>query len=372
MDNKLFDTETKIHRLCSIISLLLLACGLLSASHAFGQNNRIEYNGKSIFLSGANVAWIHYARDIGDPDTPLDKVSFARMFKSVRNNRGNCLRFWIHINGMNTPEFDGRLVSAPGERVLEDLKSLCDLAYEYDVGLILCLWSFDMQRIKDDPIPNSHLLRNRNILTTDSGMDSYIQNALIPMVGSLKEHPGIIAWEVFNEPEGMTEVGNWNETQHVAQHDVQKFTNRCAGAIRQTDPKAKITNGAWSMIAGSDQDGNTNYYTDERLIAAGGDPMGTLDFYSVHYYDWDKNSPFQKPYSHWLWDKPTVIAEFHPHCDNCGDGSNFENLYKNGYAGALAWSYTDHEKGHWKAILKDMKLMSKKYKADVSLNRPNK
>jgi hypothetical protein len=357
-----FAAKTYAIRLRSIIFHFLLTFGILSAS----QNNRIEYNGKLIFLSGANAAWINYAKDIGNPDAPFDKASFTRMFKVVSDNGGNSLRFWIHINGASTPEFKGHSVVGPGVRALEDLKSLCDLAYEYKVGLILCLWSFDMQRIKEWPIPDEHLARNKYILTTDKGLDSYLQKALIPMVVSLKEHPGIIAWEIFNEPEGMTEIGDWDVTQHVTQHDVQKFTNRCAGAIRRADPSCKITNGAWSLIAGSDQDGNTNYYTDERLIAAGGDELGILDFYSVHYYDWDKNSPFLKPYSHWKWDKPTVIAEFHPHCNNCGEGSNFDNLYKNGYAGALAWSYTDHEKGHMKAMLKEMKLMSEKYKTNIN------
>ena len=40
-----------------------------------------------------------------------------------------------------------------------------------------------------------------------------------------------------------------------------------------------------------------NYYTDTCLIAAGGKPQGTLDFYQIHSYAnngvWDYNGPFK-------------------------------------------------------------------------------
>jgi hypothetical protein len=76
----------------------------------------------------------------------------------------------------------GNLVTGPGNRAISDLKSICDIAYNNDIGLILCLWSFDMQRIKDGGLPADILARNKNILTNDDGLNSYIENALAPMV----------------------------------------------------------------------------------------------------------------------------------------------------------------------------------------------
>ena len=50
---------------------------------------------------------------------------------------------------------------------------------------------------------------------------------------------------------------------------IQRFVNRVAGTAHREVPTSKVSNGCWSFYAGSDQGSNFNYYTDERLIAAG-------------------------------------------------------------------------------------------------------
>jgi hypothetical protein len=361
----IFDMKRLTRRGIFILSLVLLISALL-----FPQNNRIEHIGKGIFLNGANVAWINFAHDIGNPDAPTDTAYFRKIFREIHDNGGNSMRLWLHTNGTATPEFSGNLVTGPGNRAISDLKSICDIAYNNDIGLILCLWSFDMQRIKDGGLPADILARNKNILTTDDGLNSYIENALIPMVDSLKEHPGIIAWEIFNEPEGMTEVGNWDITQHVSQQNVMKFINKCAGAIHRTDTTAKVTNGAWSFFAASDADGGTNYYSDARLIAAGGDTAGILDLYTVHYYDWDDTSPFLQPYSHWNLDKPLVIAEFFTNCKYCGtNNENNKTLYEYGYAGAMGWQYIEDQ--YRTGILNELQRTFDLYGNDIMPNDPH-
>ena len=361
----LFNKTRLVRRVILLLSLVLLISGLL-----FPQNNRIEHNGKAIFLSGANVAWINFAHDIGDPEGSTDTAHFRKIFREIHDNGGNSMRLWLHTNGTATPEFTGNLVTGPGNRAISDLKSICDIAYNNDIGLILCLWSFDMQRISDGGLPAEILARNKNILTTDDGLNSYIENALIPMVDSLKEHPGIIAWEIFNEPEGMTEIGNWDITQHVSQQNVMKFVNKCAGAIHRTDTAAKVTNGAWSFFSASDVGVGTNYYSDARLLAAGGDTAGMLDFYTVHYYDWDDTSPFLKPCSHWNLDKPLVIAEFFTNCVNCSTkNENYETLYLNGYAGSMGWQYIEDQ--YREGILKELQRTFDLYGNDIMPDDPH-
>jgi hypothetical protein len=340
---------------------------LFFAISAGCQNGRIEFNNKNLFLNGSNIAWIEFGADVGPGTT--DFKAFEEVFSEARNYGGNCMRLWLHTDGVVTPEFSGLKVVGPGAGTIADIRKILDLAYERDIGLILCLWSFDMLRKKNG---DEVIRRNKGILTSDSLMESYIINSLIPMVDSLKNHPGIIAWEIFNEPEGMCydiTFGGWKFNEHVSIADIQKFINRCAAAIHNSDASQKVTNGAWSLISATDKLGYTNYYSDERLIAAGGEVIGTLDFYTVHHYDWLDNSPFQHSYNYWGWDKPMVIAEFYPLCGNCGPFSNYEHLYKNGFAGALGWDWRGDSATQ---IRNEMLYMFTNYPEDISIRDSRK
>jgi hypothetical protein len=283
---------------------------------------------------------------------------------------GNCMRLWLHTNGSNTPAWSGNTVTGPGSGTVTDLKNILDKAYERRIGMVLCLWSFDMLRTSyGSTITN----RANAILTNPTNRLSYINNSLIPMVQALAGHPAIVGWEIFNEPEGMSNEFGWTFTQHVPMSNIQAFVNLCAGAIHRTDPSAKVTNGAWSFYSTSDVGaGNFNYYRDDRLIAAGGDPDGTLDFYTVHYYDWagTVRSPFHRPASYWGLTKPLVVAEFYPgppDCVNCGS-SPYETLYSLGYAGALAWSWTDSSQSSMLGLIQGM---AENHPADVIIIRNN-
>jgi len=314
-----------------------------------------------LFLNGSNVAWIEFARDIGTAG--VDFEQFGSIFRMAHDYGANSMRLWLHTTGEYTPEFSGDSVIGPGEGAISDLEQILDSAYMNDIGLILCLWSFDMLHES-----RSVAERNRRFLQTDSLAESYINNALIPMVDSLQGHPGIIAWEIFNEPEGMCNdilYGGWGNVLHISIEDVQKFINRCSGAIHRTDASAKVTNGAWSFISTTDVGTNTNYYTDSQLIDAGGDADGILDFYTVHYYDWADDSPFEHPYSYWELDKPLVVAEFFPDCNRCGDFSNYENLYNNGYAGAMGWQWAEQTADN---IRKEMQYMFNHHTEDVDID----
>lgn len=320
------------------LTLLLFSQFSLFGSSASAEPDRIGWNNRKLFLNGANVSYINFARDIGPGKTYFDQ--FEKMFQEVHAAGGNCMRLWLHTNGVNTPEFEASgYVIGPGENATEDLQKILDLACENNVGLILCLWSFDMLRWElDEPIR----LRNKCLLTEASYTQAYIEHALIPMVKSLKGHPALIAWEIFNEPEGMSEKFGWKHCDRVKMQDIQRVVNQCAGAIRRADPQALITNGAWSVYSAVDRKGCTNFYTDDALIKAGKDPDGTLDFYSLHYYDWagKQNSPFEKPAAYWQLDKPLVCAEFEM-TESFGIAGREKHmkLYKNGYAGALGYAW---------------------------------
>jgi len=386
-------------------------------------SDRVRLGGKEIFASGGNVAWIQFSRDVGPGETKLD--TFEDIFQQVQNSQGNTMRFWLHTSGQFTPAWNdsNSEVTGPGEGTIKDLRDILDLAQEHDVGLQLTLWSFDMLASN---FPTEVVERNYDLLTQPDLTQTYIDNALKPMVEQLGGHPAILGWEIFNEPEGMTErYGFGRVDKTVTMEDVQRFVNLTAGAIHRTDPNALVTNGAWSFISLSDaepptavkaeepepltetelaevqrvlsrkfrsevsraeakrfvqtlqSDPDRNFYTDQRLIDAGGDPRGTLDYYNVHYFEWAGTdlSPFHNDKSHWGLGKPLVVGEFHMGTDENDDDSEasfgvhyrdfFTTLHDRGYAGGLGWSwfgYYNNDEGDrfakdWPRMLENMETM---------------
>lgn len=398
--------------------LFIWLAAFIFSQPVFSQNNRVGYNNQKLFLSGSNLAWVSFASDLNSTNSKANANTIANWMLQMHDNGGNAMRWWLHTDGTSSPVFSpNNLVTGPGANTITDLKRVCDLAWEREIGLDLCLWSFDMLvKTKSASVIN----RNTLLLTDTTYTNAYIKNCLKPMVQALKGHPGILCWEIFNEPEGMSNEFGWSHTNHVPMAVIQRFVNLCAAAIHEIDPAAKVTNGSWAFAASSDVTLNKNsadnelniatmtyaekknlenfvyqkygfqltaeeivnqfrklavtrknYYSDSQLQAAGGKTNGTLDFYSVHYYVGlgVNNSPFTHPANFWSLDKPLVVAEFAASSTNDGVPKDvlYKYLYANGYAGALAWSWTDVNLSTREDMLAWMKVIWDLYKADVDV-----
>jgi Cellulase (glycosyl hydrolase family 5) len=305
------------------------------------------------FTSGVNVAWVRFAADVPNPQIS----TFQTLFQNVHAAGGRVVRWWFHTNGTVTPGYDANGMAQPiSSSNIGDVRAILDAARAAGVMVIISLWSFDMLKAT---VPMATLANNVSLLTVDANRQAYVTNVLTPLVTALAHHPGLYAWETFNEPEGMVSGQSWRPFTGVRQadggmlagqavdlHSIQRTVNWFAAAIHDVDPSALVTNGTWEFQASANLSGMMNVYSDSQLNSAGGKSNGTLDFYEVHYYasNGAKYSPFANPAAHWLLDKPTVIGEFYAlDQDGVLAKDTYTALHTGGYSGAWAWQYLHND-----------------------------
>ena len=326
---------------------------------ATASKNRLIHRGKPIFLSGINVAWgpapafcsdiLYLNPGCKTQQCVSERNFFEQMLQEVSSAGGNSVRFWLLGDGSILPvnNYKSRLVTRIPAAQIASVNWLLDMGTKYNIVFILCLWSFDM--VNDQGYGAAYGMWN-TIVTDPGHTDSFISNWLMPFTNAVKDHPALLALEVFNEPEGMM-VENWGwtlcpsgkpECARITINQAQRFANRVASAIHSASASLKVTVGSWSYIANSIVNGNWNLWSDKQLVAAGGKPDGTLDFYQVHYYNWayPQNSPFVHRADEWgASDKPHVIGEMPNNPTGVNSAEIYKTLYTNGYAGALGWVY---------------------------------
>jgi len=355
---------------------ILLTFCLSIVFTASGQQvpNKLQLKtGQRIFASGMNLAWVDFGRDLID----FEEAEFIRAFDEVSSAGGNTIRWWIHVNGSTSPRFDDGKVCGLNAQEIPTLQRALDLAQARNIVLLLTLWSFDMLQEQ----AGVDLTRNKRIIEAPEYTRAYIQNALIPLVQALKDHSAMLAWEICNEPEGMSQQWGWCPVRTTMTH-IQRFHNLLAGAIHRVAPRALVCNGAWNIQSMANVGSFQNYYADQALIHAGGDSLGTLDFYQVHYYPrWynEDYSPFHHPAAYWQLDKPILIGEFQAKgLVDLGHGYRpkttltTEEAYlfaiQNGYAGCLSWTWTGHDGfGGLPEAALGMKLLKQKFPTDITI-----
>lgn len=344
-------------------------------------------NGKKVFLSGMNVAWISnnsFGSDVGDKKADMNL--FASKVKNIRKAGGNALRWWLHTDGSNCPKIDeDGAVSGLGTKTIENIKAGLDTAQAYGVVVSMCLFSFDMLVPGDGDGKASYssynLDANHKFLTEPENIDTYLEKGLKPILESVGSHPAVMCWEVFNEPEGMLAEANWSHvTKKITVDDILRITNKIAGFVHKNSTKMVSTG-----IASTDYIKN---YNDKSLIAAGGDNDGYLDFYMIHYYpEWagSDKSPFHNPASHWNMDRPILIGEFPAKSWSTSMKSPagnqlrttktivdaYEYAYENGYAGAMSWCMSEPDSGsilgNYLTTAPALEALFDKHKDDIML-----
>ncbi len=278
---------------------------------------------------------------------------FQTFFEECNAHNVNLARLWLHCDGRATPEFNNEgLVTGLDANFFDDLDRIFDLAEENDVMLMLCLWSFDMLKDRRDEAGtfagNHHIL-----IETEKGIQSYINNALIPIVDRYADRCNFFSIDIMNEPEwaikGNRSAGIKNQ---VGLGAMQNFVGRIAKTIRERSD-ILITVGSASLKWNSPTAyAKAHYWSDIALHNATGCMSNThLDFYSIHYWDWMHNKSFD-PYKmeeiFFALDKPTIIGECPGEDAKYTVWEQYQLAFENNWAGIMPWSYNGEDGfGSW-------------------------
>jgi hypothetical protein len=351
-----------------IIGLIVLCC-----FKTWSQNSKITVGCKQYFLNGPNVAWNNYGWDFGDNaagyggGNGYSSSWWEAHFTQLQNYGANSARVWIHCKAEHNPLFDGTgNCTGLNNNFFNNIDDMLNRAKNHNIMIILCLFDFHLVSIGG----REQLVRDVN------KTNSYINNALIPMVQRYANQCNLIGYEIFNEPEwvmqGVPGAGNFGGSITIA--EMQRFVAKCAEAVHNNSTKL-VTVGSASLRYNSDvAPATANYWKNSALQSTYSSAAAYLDFYQIHYYDWMLNSgnnwaPYNRPASYWGLDKPVLIGE----SGNTGHYNyqqQFDLGYSNGFAGTMIWASSASTGGaaSWSEFNNQMKAFRDAHIAEVDFS----
>ncbi len=296
------------------------------------EGTKFIVDGKELWLSGGNTPW-HYWNDFTGN---MNEEYWENTFSQLSSDNINCTRIWINCNGQNIIRLnpDGT-ISEIVEGHWSDLDKLFSLAETYGVYVMPTLLSFD--HFKE---PKASAALFRTMVTSRDAADDFAENYVTEFCRRYSENEYVFAVDIMNEPDWVYEN---DECGKLPWDDLSYFFGKCADTIHNNS-EMLVTVGMGIIKYNSDKyEGNK--ISDEYLKSLTGLDGAYVDFYSTHYYSWQKpyfSAPFLcTPEEFGLsFDRPCIIGEASN--DDLKDCSmdlteKYTALHDSGWSGLLVW-----------------------------------
>lgn len=278
------------------------------------------------FLLGANLPWLRYGGDFGAsawfPEGGVarrrEEADAALAFLADRGF--SLVRWWVLGDGRC-----GLLTRDDGEvegvepHVWPDLDAALDLARRRGVQLLPVLFDFLLPR--PGRVHGGVAIGGRRRALLAHGRERLLDRVLSPLLARYGEHPAVVAWDLFNEPEWATlGLGGRPGEGAVGPLAMRRFLARAVEAAQASasQPVTVGLAGEWGLP----------------LVRGLG-----LDLYEVHWYD-ASSSPaaLEAPVSRWGLERPVLLGEFPTRGSRRTPDAIVSAARRAGFAGALAWS----------------------------------
>lgn len=287
-------------------------------------------NGKQIWFNGVNTPWDNWNDFGGNFEYDFWDSHFAQL----KEAGVNATRIWINCNGLVGVMIneDGSFASVT-DKHWSDLDSLFELAEKHGIYIMATLLSFD--HFKDS---NQGYENWRNLIKSSDNIDRFVDGYVIPFAERYDDNDYLFSIDLMNEPDWVYEN---EECGKQSWDDISDLFARCAAGIHEHSD-ILVTVGMGIVKYNSDSyEGNK--VSDEYLQSLSGNENSYLDFYSPHYYEWQKQwfgYPFNISPEKYKLDvtKPVVIGECVARDDKDPLAQRYENAYNNGWNGVFAWT----------------------------------
>ncbi len=347
--------KQKIRKIAAIISTLFITYSFCSCSQA-SENARVYIEGTK-FMAGGNELWINGVNTpwknwndftgsmiegtwSGDLNIRFWDEEFARLV----SDGINCTRIWINCEGEGIVSLtENGEIQGINENHWDDLDKLFELAEKNKLYLMPTLLSFD--HFKDTTGFGSGT-RWRKLIVSKENANAYAETYVKEFCERYKENEYIFAIDIMNEPDWVFEN---EECGQIDWDHLSYFFGKCASVIHENSDFL-VTVGMGIIKYNSDKyEGNK--VSDEYLAELTGLENSYLDFYSTHYYNWQKpwfGFPCDKSPKEFgiAEEKPCLIGETH-NDDEAEIGMSltekYKSVYENGWNGIMVWMQSTDE-----------------------------
>ncbi|MGN0610713.1 MAG: cellulase (glycosyl hydrolase family 5) [Ruminiclostridium sp.] len=311
--------------------------------------SKFTIDGKEFWINGANTPWENW-NDFGGN---MNEEFWDNTFSQLVSDGINCTRIWINCNGEGVVRLksDGAIKSI-NEEHWNDLDKLFSLAEKHRIYLMPTLLSFD--HCKGDT-PSAE--KWRELIKSKENCDEYAEQYVAEFCKRYGENEYLFGIDIMNEPDWVYENA---ECGKLPWDNLCYLFGKCAEVIHE-NCSTPVTVG-FAMIKYNSAKFEGDKLSDANLQKLTGSDKAYIDFYSTHYYMWEKpyfGFPFDiSPKEFGLdTDKPCLIGET-SNDDEAEAGMNltekYRKSYENGWCGVMVWMQTQDDKSWYRYDLTEV------------------
>ncbi len=333
--------------LCVLFSAIFIfaaftGCTPSASARVEVKDMKFVVDGKELWINGANTPWQNW----NDFNGNMDEEFWDTELKRLAEDGMNCTRIWINCNGESIVKLDKNgEITEINEEHWNDLDKLFALAQKYKIYLMPTLLSFD--HFKEPVRSGRHW---QALISSKETADAYAEKYVKEFCERYGDNEYIFAIDIMNEPDWVYEN---EECGQIEWDKLSYFFGKCAQVIHENSD-ILVTVGMGIIKYNSDKyEGNK--VSDEYLYELTGSDKAYLDFYSTHYYNWQKpwfGFPCDKSPEEFGLDgtKPCLIGETH-NDDEAEIGmtlsEKYQSVYDNGWCGIMVWMDPSKDENVW-------------------------